>query len=171
MIASYGAAVAHLFRMDEETWARHASPWSVFTRIASLPLLLLTLWSHAWLGWQGALVATLAVCIWLWANPRLFPAPVHTDNWASKTTFGERIWLNRNERPIPLHHGRAVRALSASAAIGFLVSVVAALWNDLTWTIAGGLVAWFSKLWFVDRMVWLFEDMKDSDPRYRGWIR
>jgi hypothetical protein len=25
------------------------------------------------------------------------------------------------------------------------------------------------KLWYLDRMVWLWEEMKDATPEYRGW--
>jgi uncharacterized membrane protein len=27
------------------------------------------------------------------------------------------------------------------------------------------------KVWFVDRMVWLYEDMKDAHPTYQSWVR
>ena len=27
-----------------------------------------------------------------------------------------------------------------------------------------------AKTWFVDRMVWLFDDMKDTRPEYRSWL-
>jgi hypothetical protein len=27
----------------------------------------------------------------------------------------------------------------------------------------------FGKLWYLDRMAWLWEDMKDADPEYRKW--
>jgi hypothetical protein len=31
-------------------------------------------------------------------------------------------------------------------------------------------VIMLGKLWFVDRMVWLYEDMKDATPEYRSWL-
>lgn len=34
----------------------------------------------------------------------------------------------------------------------------------------GSLVVYAGKLWYLDRMVWLYEDMKDRDPRYRAWL-
>ena len=39
------ACAAALFRLDEEGWERHANPWSVWTRIATWPVLMLVLWS------------------------------------------------------------------------------------------------------------------------------
>jgi lipid II:glycine glycyltransferase (peptidoglycan interpeptide bridge formation enzyme) len=81
-MTDYGHMAAKLFHMDERTWERHASPWSVWTRIASLPLLLAAVWSHAWLGiW--AFVPMLLVILWLWLNPRLFSAPGRTDTWSA----------------------------------------------------------------------------------------
>lgn len=26
------------------------------------------------------------------------------------------------------------------------------------------------KVWFLDRMVWLYEDMKEVTPEYSGWL-
>jgi len=167
---NYGQAIAALFRMDDETWARHASPWSVWTRVATGPLLLLALWSHVWLGWW-ALGPIALVLVWTWLNPRLFPAPRSIDHWAAKATFGERVWLNRANVPIPSHHAKAANILSAVAAIGVLAGVAGALLNNLAMTLAGGIAGWFAKMWFCDRMVWLYEDMKDVKPEYRFWHR
>jgi len=169
-MTDHAAITAKLFGMDDRTWERHASPWSVWTRIASLPLLLLAIWSHAWLGiW--ALAAVAAAMLWLWLNPRLFPAPERTDTWSAKATFGERIALNRKTVPVPAHHTRMAHALIAVSAVGFAAALAGALSNDLLPTVAGGLVAWFAKMWFCDRMVWLYEDMKVRHPAYAAWER
>lgn len=46
--------IAAAFNMSEDAWARHANPWSVWTRIATaLPLLILAVWSRVWLGWRS----------------------------------------------------------------------------------------------------------------------
>ena len=37
-------------------------------------------------------------------------------------------------------------------------------------TIFGVALTALGKLWFVDRMVWLYEDMKDARPEYRAWL-
>ena len=29
---------------------------------------------------------------------------------------------------------------------------------------------YLGKMWFLDRMVWLYEDMKDTTPEYRSWL-
>lgn len=162
-------AFERLFAMDDAVWARHASGWSVWTRVATLPLLLLALWSHAWIGWW-ALAAVAAVLVWTWLNPRVFPKPRTTRTWAAKVTFGERIWLERKTVEIPRHHLVAAKLLGLLAGLGAAVAVGGALGNALWPTLLGAVLVYAGKLWFCDRMVWLYEDMKDSDPRYGSWL-
>ena len=161
--------IAQLFHMTDEVWARHASAWSVWTRVSTLPVLLLALWSHVWLGWW-ALVPIAATVAWIWLNPRIFAKPRTTDTWGARVTFGERIWLDRKSVPIPAHHRVPVNVLSAVGGIGFAVAVVAALLNAFWPTVLGAVLGYGGKLWFCDRMVWIYEDMKDTDPRYRSWL-
>ncbi|MFL4995572.1 MAG: DUF6653 family protein [Microvirga sp.] len=169
-MTEYGHIAAKLFQMDERAWERHASPWSVWTRVASLPLLLAAVWSHAWLGiW--ALVPVALVVLWLWLNPRLFQAPATRNGWSAKATFGERVWLNRKAVPIPEHHARAAHILTAISAAGFALALIGALLNDVLATVSGGLITWFAKMWFCDRMVWLYDEMKDKHPPYAEWRR
>jgi len=156
--------------MSESAWARHASPWSVYSRIATMPLLMLALWSMHWIGWWALLPLAL-VAAWLVANPRLFPPPKSTNSWASKATFGERVWLDRKAHPIPRHHERAAMITSSIAAAGTLAMLAGVALAEPAVFFAGGSVAFLGKLWFVDRMVWLFEDMKDENPVYRSWLR
>jgi len=156
--------------MSEAVWARHASPWSVWTRIATFPFLMLALWSHVWIGWWAAVPVAL-VAAWSWVNPRLFPPPRRTDTWPSKGTFGERVWLNRQAVPIPLHHRRAAQVTLAISGLGTVSMLAGAVLAEPISFLAGGVGAFLGKLWFVDRMVWLYEDMKDADPAYRSWLR
>ncbi|MCB1519238.1 MAG: hypothetical protein KDJ37_01540 [Hyphomicrobiaceae bacterium] len=156
--------------MSDEVWDRHANPWSVWTRVVSLPPLLAAIWSHTSLGWLS-LVPLAAVAGWLWLNPRLFPPPASTKSWASRATLGERVWLNRHRIAIPDHHQRVAAILAAAAGAGFVVAVAGAILNDLLLTLLGGVVSWFAKMWFCDRMVWLYDDMKDQEPAYRRWSR
>jgi hypothetical protein len=161
--------MAHAFGMDEGTWARHANPWSVWTRYTALPLLVLAIWSRAWLGWWSLVPLALAV-LWTWLNPRFFPVPSSTDNWASKAVLGERVWLRRGEVPLPSHHRRAPHLLGALTALG-LPFLGWGLYRLEFWpTLFGVLLVFCGKLWFLDRMVWLYEDMKDVHPDYRRWL-
>jgi len=76
-----GKRIAALFGMDDETWMRHANPWSVWSRATVLPVLILAAWSRVWIGW-GALVPGVLAVLWMGANPRLFGPPASFDSWA-----------------------------------------------------------------------------------------
>ena len=36
--------------------------------------------------------------------------------------------------------------------------------------VLGLMVEMLGQWWFADRMVWLYEDMKDKDPEYQRWL-
>lgn len=166
---NYGPRIARLFAMDACTWERHANPWSVWTRVAAFPLLVLAIWSRAWLGWW-ALAPVAAMILFLWLNPRLFPPPASTRSWAARAVLGERVWLNRAAVPIPEHHRQMAMILSIVPLGGLVPLAWGLAAYDVALTMLGLAVAMVGKLWFVDRMVWLFEDMKDR-PEYRDWLR
>lgn len=163
-------AAERLMAMDDAAWARHANPWSVWSRFTCLPLLALAVWSRTWLGWWALVPLALAL-VWTWYNPRAFAPPATTDTWASKGTFGERVFLNRKTVPVPRHHVRAGKVLTAFSAVGMAMLSYGLIVLDAWATVGGLLVAIGSKAWFVDRMVWLYEDMKDATPEYAGWLR
>lgn len=152
--------IASLFAMDDETWERHANPWSIWTRNTVLPVLILAFWSRIWLGIWAIIPVAIAI-IWMWINPRLFKKPKSTDNWASKSVLGERIWLNRKSVPVPDRHHRAPNILSAVAGIGFLFVIYGVYFLDIWPVLFGSALVYMGKLWFLDRMVWLYEDMKE----------
>lgn len=161
--------IATAFRMDDTAWRRHANPWSVWTRAATLPFLVLAVWGRAWIGWWS-LVPIGILVVWLWLNPRIFPSPRSTDNWASKSVLGERVWLNRKQVPLPPHHRLAPLILSFVSLTGAIV-LIWGLIALLIWpTLLGTTIVYLGKLWFLDRMVWLYEDMKDARPEYREWL-
>lgn len=169
--ADYGQWIAGLLRMSDETWKRHASGWSVWTRFATLPILILAVASHAWFGWGIAAVLVALIVVWLFLNPRLFPPPRSTDSWAARATLGERVWLNRGAIPIPRHHEVMAHLLSGVALAGFVIAVYGAVAGDVWPAVLGVVVGCGAKAWFCDRMVWLYENMKDRSPLYRSWLR
>lgn len=161
-------AIGRIFRLDDAAWMRHANPWSVLTRNTVLPALILAFWSRLWLGWWALAPIALAI-LWTWGNPRLFPPPGSLDNWASRAVLGERIWLNRDSVPVPAHHRRVPNVLSAVSAAGMLFVLWGVLAFDPCPTLFGAALVYAGKLWFLDRMAWLWSDMKDAAPDYRGW--
>ena len=107
--------------MTDDAWKRHANPWSVWTRFAAIPLMILAIWSRVWLGWW-CLVPVAAVIVWLWLNPRVF-APVETPtSWAAKGIYGEKLWLKERDR-VPPSHLRVLRLLIPIGAAGFVLLV------------------------------------------------
>lgn len=166
---SYGRWLENLMRMNDATWKRHASPWSVWTRFLILPLLVLAIWSRVWIGWWCFAPIALLI-LWTAVNPRAFPKPPSTHNWASKATFGERVWLNRKSVPIPKHHLRFSHALNAATASALIPLIYGLITREPLTTFLGLALIIVGKLWFLDRMVWLYQDMKDSDQDYASWL-
>lgn len=168
MIDAVLAATARVFSMSDAVWARHANPWSGWTRMPIAPLLALAIWARAWIG-VWCLVPIAVLVIWTWVNPRAFPVPRVANSWMSRAVFGERVLLNAAAVPIPAHHARAARLLSILPILG-LPPLVYGLWVYDVWAVVAGLVlAIGPKMWFLDRMVWLFDDMAPDHPDYAAW--
>ncbi len=161
--------IANKFKLDDKTWMRHANPWSVYTRTSALPLLVIAIWSRIWFGWWSIVLILIAI-VWIWFNPRIFPEVKYTDNWASRGVFGERVWLNRNKIPIPEHHRKMPNILNFVQGIG-IIFLIWGLWYFEIWpTLIGLILTVGFKLWYVDRMVCIYEDMKNI-PEYKKWER
>lgn len=152
------AFAERLMTMDDDAWARHANPWSVYSRFSSLPLIALAIWSRDWLGWWFLLPLMLALA-WTWINPRLFSPPERTDTWAARGTYGERVFLNRKVVPIPKHHEDMAITLTWLSAAGVPILVYGLAVLDVSATVCGLVTTILPKLWFCDRMVWLYDEM------------
>lgn len=161
--------LARAFHLDETNWMRHANPWSVWTRYSVLPAISLAIWSRDWLGiW--CIIPIIVAVLWLFANPLLFPAPKSTRNWASRSVLGERVYLNRDNIAIPKHHqGRLPIILGLVSGFGLMLSVWGAVVYSISTVVMGTLITYLGKSWFLDRMVWLYEDMKFEHPDYYNW--
>ena len=136
-----------------------------------MPLLLLfafAIWSRIWLGWW-CLIAVALLVIWTVINPRAFPVPENTNNWASKGTFGERVWLNRKAIPIPSHHAKWAIGLTIGISLATISMIYGLFVLDPWATFLSATLAASLKVWFVDRMVWLYEDMKVDHDIYKSW--
>ncbi len=161
--------LSRFFRMSDEVWARHANPWSVWTRYACLPLLALSIWSRVWIG-GWAWLPVLLTLIWIWLNPRVFGKPESTDNWASRAVLGERVWLNRSVIPVPAHHVPIITVLNAITVAGALLCIAGLVIPDAAATVAGLVLTMLGKSWFLDRMVWVYQDMHSQNPEYDKWL-
>ena len=100
----------------------------------------------------------------------MFRRPNSTDNWASKAVLGERVWLNRTQVPVPTRHQVAPNLLSGLSGLG-LSFLIWGLWELNVWpTVIGTVLVYTGKVWFLDRMVWLYEDMKEATSEYSSWL-
>jgi hypothetical protein len=162
--------VAGLFGLKGDSWMRHANPWSVWTRFAVLPLLILAVWSRDWIGWWS-LAAVAAVLVFMMVNPLLFRESRSTRNWASRGVFGEHIWSDRDTVELPRQFLTskvpAVTTAIQVAGVALLASGLVRL--DLLAVVAGLVLAQTAKAWYLDRMVLLFEEMKGRHPEYASW--
>jgi len=161
--------IAKYFKMTNEVWSRHANPWSVWTRFSTLPVLAVSVWSRVWIGWW-AVIPVIAALIWVYINPRIFNRPSSTDHWASKGVLGERVWINRKDIPVPSHHYRIISILTAISGIGAIICVYGLIVLSIWPTVFGIVVVILGKTWFLDRMVWVYEEMKDNNSEYRSWL-
>ena len=100
-----------LARLRHAMFARHANPWSAWTRWASTPLVLVPVWtrrrSHA------ALVG-----VWLAVNPVLFPKPSNDRAWATRAMLGEERWIVDRPRDASM----VISAVTSAVALCALIA-------------------------------------------------
>lgn len=148
-----------LFIPNDDAWFKHANPWSVWTRFATLPFIILAIWSRVWIGWY-CLVPIVLLVVWIFVNPRLFPKPASFKSWGSRAVLGERVYTNQHAKPIPEHHKLPIKILNGLQTISGCI-LAYGLWDlHLHLTILGATSIYLSKMWFLDRMVWLYEETK-----------
>ena len=150
--------IAGLSGLTDDSWERHANGWSVWTRFTGPALLMLAAWSRIWLGWWALGFGALVIA-WIAANPFLFGRPASPNGYAARGTLGERIWMNRDRIAVPAKHRILPPWLTIVNALGFAAAIYGVVVLD-AWTVVLGLsVHYLGKAWFIDRMVWLADDM------------
>jgi hypothetical protein len=159
--------IANLFRLTDENWMKHANPWSIWTRYSVLPIIVLAFWSRVWIGWWFLIPAIVSLA-WMFLNPIFFKEAKSTKNWASKSVLGERVWLNRDKIDVPKHHQTLPNILNGISSAGMILSIWAIVALSIWPAILGVSLAYLGKSWYLDRMVWLYEDMRHL-PEYEKW--
>ncbi|MFD2795148.1 DUF6653 family protein [Promicromonospora vindobonensis] len=99
-------------KVKRVVFARHSNPWSMWTRWASTPLMLVPVWRRS--RRDAALVG-----LWMAVNPVVFREPAHDRAWATRAALGEEQWIA--ERPMD-----AALAVNVAATAALLVAMVAA---------------------------------------------
>jgi hypothetical protein len=161
--------VADFFNLTDENWMKHSNPISVWTRYSVLPVIVVSFWSRAWIDWW-CLIPGLISILWMFFNPVLFNKPKSTKNWASKAVLGERVYLNRDKIAIPDKHLTPLHGiLNTISSTGLLLAIWAIVYYSVWGAVLGVALAYIGKSWYLDRMVWLYEDMKNDNPTYQSW--
>lgn len=161
--------ISKLFNLTHDNWMKHSNPWSVWTRYSVLPLIVFAFWSRLWIGWWCIIPGGVSL-LWMFFNPVFFKEPKSTKNWASRAVMGERVYLNRDLVPIPtIHNSPILNILNAISSIGMGLAIWSIVYYSLWGAFTGTLLAYLGKSWFLDRMVWLYEDMKDANSEYKSW--
>jgi len=159
------ASITRTFGMSDEVWRRHANPWSVWTRFAAIPAMIVAIWSRTVLGWW-ALIPVCLVAVWLWLNPRVF-APVEPVSWAAKGIYGERLWVNEPDR-IPSRDKAALRWLAVPGLMGFALMVWGLVALKAWPTLAGSATIVLGQLWRIDRLGRIYADAREGVSRPQG---
>jgi hypothetical protein len=146
--------------MSEEAWKRHANPWSVWTRFAAIPAMLLAIWSRTWIGWW-CLVPIAVVIGWLWVNPHAFKAVEHPTSWAARGIYGEKLWLHNREL-VPSGHKAVLRFLIGVGSVGFALLIWGLVALDGWQTLFGATLIVLGQLWRIDRFGMLYAEISDA---------
>ncbi len=86
---------SRLATLREAVWERHANPKSGWSRVLSLPLLMVAIYRR-----DSRLLAGMVV--FAVVNPALFPPPTDDDAWMTRVVYGERLWLEHGSRRHPI---------------------------------------------------------------------
>jgi hypothetical protein len=78
-------------RLTREVFRHHSNPWSAWTRLLSVPLVLVPIWTRSWKH-------AILIHGWLIANAIAFPEPKNDRAWATRAMLGEEMWIAK--RPL-----------------------------------------------------------------------
>ena len=144
---------------------RHANPWSVWTRFTCVSLMALAVWSRTWIGWYCVIPIAAAFCCG--------PCSTRGCSTCRPQRGAGRPGVSSANGSSPIGPRSRSRCQFVSAvpnvanafsAIGLAIAVyglvVLAVWPVVT----GIVLVHTSKLWYIDRMVLLFDDVKHRDP-------
>lgn len=134
--------------LSEKTWARHANPWSGWTRVLTMPVLALGLYLHDfWI--LGAAV------VWMIINPLVFPKPQRVDNWMSKGVLGEQRYYQDGKK-LKSDLPTLLNIINVPVFMSFLYFG----WQqEFAPMILAGLLTMTIKFWFIDRMARLADEV------------
>lgn len=161
--------ISRIHRVTDDTWLRHANPYSGWLRIATgFPCLILAVWSRVWIGWWFLL--PLAVfAVWIYLNPRIFTPIKEPSQWISKGVLGERIIAEGIS--FQAKHRLPIWVLSVASGVFGIILLVGLYLLDVGLTLVGAGFALTFKMWFLDRAVWIYEEEVRANRRVQSWTK
>jgi hypothetical protein len=127
--------------LSETTWAKHANPWSGWTRVLAMPLIATGLYLHN--PWLIALFF-----VWIIINPFIFPKPKSVNNWMSMGVLGEQLYY-KDGKKIKRDLPTLLNVLNIPI---FFCFIYFGWQQELLPMIFAGLLTMTIKFWFIDRM-------------------
>jgi hypothetical protein len=149
--------------MSEQAWTRHANPWSVWTRFAAIPLVILSIWSRTWIGWW-ALAPLALVILWLWWNPRAFSPIDKPTAWSSKGIYGERLWV-RDRSCMPVGFTVVQRFWIVGTVAGAALLVWGLVTLEVWPTVFGATLVVYGQLWRIDRLGIVYDQVTSGSSQ------
>ena len=102
-------------------------------------------------------------------EPTSVSRPPVAGQLASRAVLGEDVWARRKESPVPARHRVAPLVLGVVSAAGVPFLVWGLIVLDPWITVFGLAVQTTGKLWFIDRMALLYDDVspaaEEASPR------
>ncbi len=106
-------------RLLREVFKHHSNPWSAWTRLLSVPLVFVPIWTRSWR--EGAIVV-----VWLIVNPIMFREPKNDKAWATQAMLGEEMWITKR----PLDRAMALSIGATAFGLGGVRSLQATSMAD-----------------------------------------
>jgi hypothetical protein len=133
-----GTVLSLITRLTREVFTHHSNPWSAWTRLLSVPLVFVPIWTRSWR--QGAILG-----LWLMVNPIAFPEPKNDRAWATRAMLGEEMWIAKRplDRAMALNGGATAlglggvwgayqrRRLPTAVCIVGQVALLLAYWREM----------------------------------------
>jgi Family of unknown function (DUF6653) len=142
---------------------------ATYAKIAAPVLITAALWSHVWVGTAASVALTLATVFFVVAIARIRRQTQSSRGWAVAVSFGERIWLNRLQIPIPGELNTKLTVLYLAFWTGTLVALSGGFTASVILTATGLIVTYAAMTVYFQNLVQLYRTMKEKEPLYRFW--
>lgn len=146
-----------------------AGALGTYVRIAGPSVVTAILWSHLWIGYVASIVLVLIAILGFAALSRVGARLSRGSGWATEVSFGERIWLNRLQTPVPQDINVALTTLYLAFLTGTLVAMTGGLTASPILTGTGLIVSYAAMTVHFHKLRLLYRAMKDKNPLYRFW--